>query len=558
MTGAASVLLELTAGRVRWDLLRPFPRQDAAERAVGDRAVTGIARLLRQHAAQDRLEETGELPAQLLDRLREEGWLRLPVDPCWAGHGLSAYNTFRVVQAAASHSPALGLVLALSNGLGSAAYLPFLPPGPLRDLIGERTRSGLISGGADTEPSGAANRLRDTTAVPVDGGTAYLLNGEKVFVGNGPIAGLLDVSATVRAAGRDQVRLFFLDPRSPGCTVAARHTYLGLRGAPSGRLVLRDVRVPREHMLATDEDEWRLSPEISALAATARIHIIGAPALATAKLCVRWMCDFVRRRAVDGRPLGRYDQVRRIVAEAVADAFAVDTVVVWALLAGPPADPRWERVAAKNITSLTAWRTVDRTLSLLGAEGYETAASKAARGVPALPVERFFRDVRGLRVAGGVDQQVDYWLAEELLAADRPSASPGWNPSTGRPTGNAGHGHYVEEGAARLAAFIMGSPDRHPDVVLTLIGGIARELFTMAAVLARAADRPDVADLADVHCVAARHRVADAWQRIASAGAGAHDEVAERWLSGCGDDLIETDLIGVDGARTGEHLAPYR
>jgi hypothetical protein len=55
-------------------------------------------------------------------------------------------------------------------------------------------------------------------------------------------------------------------------------------------------------------------------------------------------------------------------------------------------------------------------MSLLAAEGAETAHSKTRRGAPALPVERLFRDARVLRITGGVDFTVDLWAAEAMLA----------------------------------------------------------------------------------------------------------------------------------------------
>ncbi len=565
MRGRPGFLAELFLGRLRCDLLQPFPEQDPQERAAGDAVVAGVSEFLQQHVDPTRVDETRQLPEGLLGQLQERGYLRLPVERRLGGLALSPYNTFRVIQAAASWSPPVALIMALSNGLGSAAYLPFLPPGPLREMIAARVAEGIVSGGADTEPSGAANRLRTTTATPVENGAAYLLNGEKIYIGNGPVADLIDVSATLREGGREQVRLFFVDTRSPGFEVAGRHEFLGLRGAPNARLVLRNVRVPREHMLAGDEDEWRLSPEISSMAATARLYIIGAPSLAIAKLCAHWSRDFLSRRIVDGQPLGEYAQIQRMLAESLAEAFAIDSVVAWALLGASRADTRYERVAAKNITSLTSWRIIDRTVSLLGGEGYETGPSKARRGAPALPVERFLRDARGLRVAGGVDFQVDFWAAQAgLLACYYPAdgrmpelgpippdlAMPGLD---GR---NNAHLAYTGSQVTRLAQTCLELARRYPDPEtlyarepwVVALGQLTRELFTMAIVLARAAHmarqgQPEAGDLADIYCCAARHRVEDSWRSLSAAPEPDYAGVSHRWLARLAYPSLTQDIL---------------
>ncbi len=564
-SGQPSFLAELFLGRLRCDLLQPFPEQGPEERAAGDAVAAELSEFLQRHVNPTAIDETRKLPDGLLGQLQERGYLRLPVERRLGGLALSPYNTFRAIQVAASWSPPVALIMALNNGLGSAAYLPFLPAGPLREMIAARVAEGIVSGGADTEPAGAANRLRTTTATPVENGAAYLLNGEKIYIGNGPVADLIDVSATLREDGREQVRLFFVDSRSPGFQVAERHEFLGLRGAPNARLVLRDVRVPREHMLAGDEDEWRLSPQIASMAATARIYIIGAPSLAIAKLCAHWSRDFLSRRIVDGRPLGGYDQIQRMVAESLAETFAIDSVVAWALLGAERADTRYERVAAKNITSLTSWRIIDRTVSLLGGEGYETGPSKARRGVPGLPVERFLRDARGLRVAGGVDFQVDFWAAQAgLLAcyypADGRMPEIGTNPSgmtlPGLNARNSSHLAYTGSQVSRLARTCLELARQYPDPealyaresVVGALGQLTRELFTMAIVLARAAHlarqgQAEAEDLADIYCCAARPRVEDSWRSLSTGAEPDYAAVSHRWLNRLAYDSLAQGVI---------------
>jgi alkylation response protein AidB-like acyl-CoA dehydrogenase len=571
VSGQPGFLAELFLGRLRCDLLQPFPEQAPEQRSEGDAVVAELSEFLRRHVDPTEIDETRRLPDDLFGQLQERGYLRLTVDRQLGGLALSPYNTFRAIQATASWSPPVALAMAIHNGLGSAAYLPFLPAGPLRDLITARVAQGIVSGGADTEPAGAANRLRTTTATPIENGAAYLLNGEKIFIGNGPEADLIDVSATLREGGREQVRLFFVDTRTPGFQVAGRHEFLGMRGASNARLVLRDVRVPREHMLGGDEDEWRLSPQISAMAATARIHIIGAPALAIAKLCAHWSRDFLCRRTVDGRPLGEYDQIQRMVAQSLAEAFAVDSVVVWALCGASRADTRYERVAAKNITSLTSWRIIDRTMSLLGAEGYETGPSKARRGAPGLPVERFLRDARGLRIAGGVDFQVDFWAAQSGLLAcyyrcdgpvsgtTRPGAMPLVETKAAMPgldARNSNHLEYAGSQVTRLARTCVELVQRYPDPealyaresIVVGLGQLTRELFTMAVVLARAAHlaqqgQVEVRELADIYCCAARHRIEGAWRRLSTGPEPDHARVSHQWLARSAYGLLTEDLI---------------
>jgi hypothetical protein len=280
----------------------------------------------------------------------------------------------------------------------------------------------------------------------------------------------------------------------------------------------------------------------------ARMYIVSAPALAIAKLCAHWSREFVNRRAIDGLPLGSYDAIQRIVAATLADVFAIESIVEWCLLGEsrePPDDFRLEQSAAKNITSVTCWRVVDRTVSLLAAEGLETARSKAARGAQPLPVERALRDARALRIAGGVDFLLDKFFGETVVlsrvreatglgATDRVASAPAaLSPR------NREHLRFVE---AEIAAFpaacrrLVDRGDRTP----MLVNRVANELLTMSVTLARAAEgRPEVQGLADVYCAAARHRLADWWRQASDHDEPDYGTLAADWLAGGRAEILE-------------------
>jgi alkylation response protein AidB-like acyl-CoA dehydrogenase len=548
-------LAGLCAGRFRWEAVHPFPRQDAADREAGDAVLAELRQFLMTRVDPDQIDATGELPDEFLDQLRRRGYLALRVDPKLGGLGLSFANAFRVITASMSRAVPVGWCLAIQNGLGAGAYLPLLPPGPLRDLVTRRVAEGAIFSDADTEPSGASNELRSTTATLAADGSGYVIDGEKICIGNGPVADFLVVSATVNDLGGQRVEYFFLDTSSPGFSVRSAQEFMGLKGARIGALTFDHVYVPREHMLALPagvDTEFEVNRP-------ARMYIVSAPALAIAKLCAHWSREFVGRRRIDGLPLGGYDAIQRIVAATLADAFAIESVAEWCLLGESregPDDFRLEQSAAKNITSTTCWRVVDRTMSLLAAEGLETARSKAARGAQPLPVERALRDARALRIAGGVDFLLDKFFGETVVLsrvreADGPSQAGRAHPAPGVLSDrNREHLRFL---AAEIAAFpeaCRGLLGEGPltDRVPMLANRIANELLTMSVTLARAATLSDegqagVQDLADVYCAAARHRLANWWRRAADGDEPDYRRVAASWLRAGQPELMVGDVL---------------
>lgn len=533
--GTESFLEQLYLGRFRWDLVKSFPQQDDADRKIGDE-VTGLLReLLEAKVDPDAVDRAARLPEGLVEELQRHGYLKAGVDTELGGLALSKFNLFRMVESAARWSVPVALTLAIENSVGVGPMLPMLPEGPLRELVRERLRAGTVSGIADTEPQGAANLRRFTTATPTDDG-AYLLNGEKLHVGNAPIAELLIVSATVAEGGAEHRRLFIVDADSPGLTRTGWHEFMGVKGFPNGGMRFDDVVVPADRLVeAPPKDDIRLTLEAATMIVVGRLYMIVAPSLAIARQCQGWAEEFVRARQIDGRPLADYEEIQRRLAETAADVFAIEAVAEWSLL-GPDftagGNPVFEQNAAKNIGSVIGWRVADRTMSILAGEGYETGPSKTQRGAPRrFPVERALRDVRNFRISGGVDFQLDCWTSQmgvftyyypdpdNLAEIEAGEVDLSALTGTGLSERNEAHLHRAAREARELSRICRALSQAHPDLAtlatheraMVLVSELANELLTVGLVLARAARLADAGaeDLADVFCTAAFHRVAN-------------------------------------------------
>jgi alkylation response protein AidB-like acyl-CoA dehydrogenase len=556
------LLDKLFLGELRWDLLWPFPVQDRRDREVGDAAVAKLRKLLDDHLDPAVLDRTGAMPDGLVDLLRHEGYFSLLVEPDLNGLGLSPMNALRVLVASASYAPAVALMLGTSNGFGAPNYLPLVADGPLRDLLTRHVRERSIFGTADTEPRGAADGGRDTTAVPIEDGAAYLISGEKIFIGNALVAGLMDVSATLRQDGVDQLRMFFVELDAPGVTVTPIE-FMGVHGAPFGRLLLDRVKVPAAHLIPSEADLWRDDPVLVRLAVLGRMLTVGPSSLAIAKLCLAWSRDFVCRRVVDGRPLGDYEEIQRMVAQTAADVFAIEAMIEWIMLSESLADKAPELSAAKNVVSVTCWRAMDRTLSLLAAEGYETQDSKLARGARPLPVERLVRDARGLRISGGVDFLLDLWNARAAitngyLQPERPAGEATAErmppPAALSPRCQA-HLAQVRSDASALAErsrqFIeqygeQGLADQEHRLVL--LGQIGTGLLGMAVVLAKAARLAQEGDeigleLADISCSQTRRELAGLWPQLADEPEPGCAAMSAAFLHDTSLDFLLSDVV---------------
>src|SRR4029077_17621532 len=90
-------------------------------------------------------------------------------------------------------------------------------------------------------------------AEPTEDGSAFVLNGEKIWCTNLIKAGVLVVMARtspkmVNGKERKQITAFIVDVSSPGLEITYRCHFMGLRALYNGIVKFTDVRVPRENM----------------------------------------------------------------------------------------------------------------------------------------------------------------------------------------------------------------------------------------------------------------------------------------------------------------------
>ncbi|MET7704761.1 acyl-CoA dehydrogenase family protein [Micromonospora sp. NPDC005413] len=184
-------------------------------------------------------------------RLGQLGLLGLCIPAEYGGGGLGALDTALRVEAFGRGCADTGLVFASGAHLFACAMpvAGFGTPELKKDLLPRICSGEVVAGNAMTEAGAGSDvsRLAVTATATPDG---YLLNGEKTFVTNGPVADVLVTYATTDpAAGHLGVTAFVLDCDTPGLTVSAPLDKMGLVSAPAGRVSFEDCPVPAHRVL---------------------------------------------------------------------------------------------------------------------------------------------------------------------------------------------------------------------------------------------------------------------------------------------------------------------
>ena len=558
----ASFVRELFLGDLRMDLIHPIPEPEPGARERGEKFMADMKRFLENEVDGLQIEKDGKVPDHVIEGLRERKAFAMKIPQEYGGLELSQVMYGRAVAMISTYSSAIGVLLSAHQSIGVPQPLKMFGTPEQKKKYLPRFAEGQISAFALTEPDVGSDPARmEATADPTEDGEAYLLNGEKLWCTNGPIADVMVVMARTPAKpgkSRRPISAFIVENDWEGVTNEHRLEFMGLRGIENGLITFKDVRVPKENLILSEGKGLKLA--LTTLN-TGRLTIPMTCA-AAGKWCTRVAREFAAERVQWGAPVGKHDAVAQMLGEIASHSFAMDAVaeVSSALADDENTDIRLEAAMAKMWNSETAWRVADLTMQIRGGRGYETADSLKKRGEAPVPLEQMMRDLRINMIFEGSSEIMRLFIAREAVDPHlqkagkfiEPDASLGEKARdvvglgthmTGWFAGNvtgwsrwprhtdfgplAGHIRFAERRARKLArtlAYAMsrygGALEKRQSVLFRMVE-IGAELFAMGATCSYALKQQaqngagnGPLRMADLFCKYARRRVDDTFERI--------------------------------------------
>src|SRR5690554_381562 len=367
---------------------------DSVDRFVRDRLLP----------AEPIVEETDDIPADIIQDMRELGLFGLSVPEEYGGLGLTTEEEAHVIIALSWASPAYRSLIGTTVGIGSQGIVIDGTPEQKATFLPQLASGGKIASFCLTEPDAGsdAGSLR-TRAVRE--GDHYVVNGTKRFITNAPQAGLFTLMARTDPNGKGAagVSAFIVDADSPGIRFGRRDAKMGMRGAHTYDVNFEDVRAPAERINGGLEGQgFKTAMKVLD---KGRIHI-GMICVGAAQRILDEALRYATERRQFGQPIANFQLVQAMLADSRAELYAAECMVMDAARRRDAGEAiSTEAAATKLFCSEMVGRVADRALQILGGAGYNKE----------YVVERFYRDVRLFRIYEGTSQIQQLVIARNML-----------------------------------------------------------------------------------------------------------------------------------------------
>ncbi|WP_172675184.1 acyl-CoA dehydrogenase family protein, partial [Stenotrophomonas pictorum] len=244
-----SVAKQLFFGQIAEDVLFPYPQIRERDREMLGAMTEAIDQFLTdKSAALKQYDRDAEQPEEFIQALREMGLFGLIIPEEHGGLELSNGAYARVLGQTSSHDSSVSLTIGAHSSIGMKGLLLFGSDEQKQRYLPQLASGEMIAAFCLTESGAGSDAAAIRTRASRNEDGSWTLNGEKIWITNGGIAGFYTVFARTDTP-EGKVTAFIVEAGWEGVSHGPHEDKMGIRASSTTTVAFTDVRVPAANVL---------------------------------------------------------------------------------------------------------------------------------------------------------------------------------------------------------------------------------------------------------------------------------------------------------------------
>jgi len=337
-------------------------------------------------------------PDDYIQALRELGLFGVIIPEEYGGIGLSNAGYSRVLQQVARHDGSTSLTVGAHSSIGMKGLLLFGNEAQKAKYLPKLATGEFIAAFCLTEPGSGSDAASIKTEAKKQPDGSWILNGDKIWITNGPIAQFFTVFARTNSDG-GQLSCFIVERDQKGVSVGPKESKMGIKASATSTVAFSDVVLPPEALLGEEGKGFKIAMEILNNGRTG----LGGGCVGAMKRAISLARDHANERKQFGKAIGEFAIIKEKLALMTAAAFATESIVgiVGDLIDSREEDYSLEAAISKIYASESLWMVGNEALQIAGGTGFMSE----------YPFERIVRDSRINLIFEGTNEILRLYIA---------------------------------------------------------------------------------------------------------------------------------------------------
>jgi len=353
------------------------------------------------HPLAKEMDEKGGFDKGLLEQFFQLGLMGIEIPEQYGGAGGKFFEAILTVEELSRADASAGVIVDVQNTLVNNALLRWANPEQKKRYL-PRMAADVAGAYALSEAGSGSDAFALQTHAELKG-SAYILNGRKLWITNAKEAGIFVLFATVDpTAGYKGITAFIIEKAFAGFTVGKKEDKLGIRASSTCELILEDCRVPKENVLGEVGKGYKIAIETLN---EGRIGI-GAQMLGVARGAWEYAAKYAQERKQFGKSISEFQGIQFQLAQMATEIEAARLMVYNAARMKDAGMPFVKEAAmTKLFCSQVAERVTSLAIEIYGGYGFTKD----------YPVEKYWRDAKIGKIYEGTSNMQLATIAKLLL-----------------------------------------------------------------------------------------------------------------------------------------------